>query len=78
MCSLSITARTINGSPGAISHGSEDKGWCVLKVDIGTISFVEDSFLEVVSMVDVKVPSSNIAHTQILPRDSGRLDIPDD
>lgn len=62
----------------AISHRCEDDPRFVLQVDVRAITFLQDSFMEVVSVVNVQVPAPHFRYTHIMAAQFRGLDIPDD
>ena len=75
---LPVAIVTVQRPLMPVSHSGQDNPWFLLQIDIRTVPFLQYTLVEVVSMMNVQVPSANLGYGHIVTAELGRLHVPDD
>ncbi len=62
----------------AVAHDCDHFARLLLEVDVGAVALVQDALLEVVRVVDVQVPASDLGRRDVVAAHRRRLSFPED
>lgn len=61
-----------------VSHRGEDDSRLMLQINVRTVSFLQDTLVEVVPVMNVQIPTTDFRNRHVVTAQLRRLHVPDD